>query len=111
MLNEHELNSPQKMISCLYSPDRWNNLSAAARSAPGLFANIMTFSAGPRSCIGMRFSIMEMKTMMFALIPAFNFSTTVEVQKVNVMLIRPYVKGKFAEGPQLPLLITPIARK
>jgi len=54
---------------------------------------------------------MEMKTMMFALIPAFNFSTTVEVQKVNVMLIRPYVKGKFAEGPQLPLLITPIARK
>jgi len=64
-----------------------------------------------QSCIGMRFSIMEMKTMMFALIPAFDFSTTVEIRKVNVMLIRPYVRGKFADGPQLPLLVTPITRK
>ena len=47
-----ELNSllATKMILRLYSPDRWNNLSAAARSAPGLFANVMTFSAGPRVC-------------------------------------------------------------
>jgi len=31
----------------------------------------------------------RMKTMLFALIPAFNFSTTVEVRKVNVSVLPP----------------------
>jgi len=91
-----------------FNPDRWDDLSPVARSAPGLWANLMTFGAGPRSCIGHRFSMMEMKTMMFTLIPAFTFSTTVEIRKVNVVLIRPYIKGRFRDGPQLPLLVTPI---
>ena len=34
------------LFSC--SPDRWDDLPAAVRSAPGLWANLMTFGAGPR---------------------------------------------------------------
>ena len=30
------------------SPDRWDNLPEAVKSLPGLYANTMTFSAGPR---------------------------------------------------------------
>jgi hypothetical protein len=30
------------------SPDRWDNLPEAVSNQPGLFANILTFSAGPR---------------------------------------------------------------
>jgi len=29
-------------------PDRWDNLPEAVASLPGLYANTMTFSAGPR---------------------------------------------------------------
>ena len=32
----------------LPSPDRWDNLPEAVKSLPGLYANTMTFSAGPR---------------------------------------------------------------
>jgi hypothetical protein len=32
----------------LPSPDRWDNLPEAVKSLPGLYANTLTFSAGPR---------------------------------------------------------------
>jgi hypothetical protein len=32
----------------LLSPDRWDNLPEAVKSLPGLYANTLTFSAGPR---------------------------------------------------------------
>jgi hypothetical protein len=31
-----------------HSPDRWDNLPEAVNSLPGLYANTLTFSAGPR---------------------------------------------------------------
>jgi hypothetical protein len=34
--------------SLLLSPDRWDNLPEAVKSVPGAYANIPTFSAGPR---------------------------------------------------------------
>jgi hypothetical protein len=30
------------------SPDRWDNLPEAVKSLPGIYANTLTFSAGPR---------------------------------------------------------------
>jgi hypothetical protein len=30
------------------SPDRWDNLPETVAAQPGLFSNILTFSAGPR---------------------------------------------------------------
>lgn len=30
------------------SPDRWDNLPEAVTSLPGLYSNLLTFSAGPR---------------------------------------------------------------
>ena len=34
--------------SLLHSPDRWDNLPEAVKSLPGVYANTLTFSAGPR---------------------------------------------------------------
>ena len=31
-----------------YSPDRWDHLSEDVLSLPGLYSNLLTFSAGPR---------------------------------------------------------------
>ncbi|KAH9831350.1 cytochrome P450 [Rhodofomes roseus] len=68
-----------------FKPDRWDNLPEAVASQPGLYNNTLTFSAGPRSCIGMRFSIIEIKTFLFILITHFTFAESDEkVGKANV---------------------------
>jgi hypothetical protein len=36
------------MTYAYLSPDRWDNLPESALRQPGLFANTLTFSAGPR---------------------------------------------------------------
>ncbi|KAF8313099.1 cytochrome P450 [Clavulina sp. PMI_390] len=91
-----------------FNPDRWNDVPQAAKENPGLLSNLMTFGAGPRSCVGMKFSMMETKTMLFALIPAFTFEPAAEIRKRNVILTRPYLEGSLKAGPQLPLIVNSI---
>ena len=48
--------------TCFFSlsrPERWENIPNAASSVPGVWANLLTFSGGPRGCIGFRFSLVE----------------------------------------------------
>ncbi|PIL35085.1 cytochrome P450 [Ganoderma sinense ZZ0214-1] len=90
-----------------FKPDRWGNLPEAVKAQPGLYNNILTFSAGPRSCIGMKFSIIEIKMFIFTLVSNFKFAESDKVGKANVVLTRPYVMGKHREGSQCPLLVTP----
>ncbi|THH05278.1 hypothetical protein EW145_g4912 [Phellinidium pouzarii] len=94
----------------MFNPDRWDNLPAAVLEQPGLYNHILSFSAGPRSCIGMRFSIIEMKSFLCILLSNFTFCQ-VEGERViaaNVVLTRPYVAGKFLEGSQCPLRVSRI---
>ena len=85
-------------------PDRWDDLPEAAKAQPGLYSNLMSFSAGPRvssiglcviecpphlalaqSCIGMRFSIIEIKIVIYMLVTNFSFHDTgAEIIKANV---------------------------
>ena len=92
---------------CLVSrPDRWDSLPDAAKAQPGLYSNLMSFSAGPRvsnnqpffatlartsdpppaqSCIGMRFSIIEIKIIVYMLVTNFSFHDTgVDIIKSSV---------------------------
>ncbi|KAJ3995138.1 cytochrome P450 [Lentinula boryana] len=90
----------------LFNPDRWNSLPEKAREQPGLFSNILTFSAGPRSCIGIRFALIEVKTFLFVLLTNFIFQAGADpIDKVNVVLTRPFVKKQFKKGSQMPLII------
>ncbi|EJU00857.1 cytochrome-450 hydroxylase [Dacryopinax primogenitus] len=86
-----------------FNPDRWDNLPSAVKDQPGLYSNLMTFSGGPRGCIGMRFSIMEMKIFLFQLVRSFEFVAKEKVVKRNVVLTRPFVLGK--RRSQLPIII------
>ncbi|TFK22582.1 cytochrome-450 hydroxylase [Coprinopsis marcescibilis] len=91
-----------------FNPDRWDDLPEAASKLPGLFANTLTFSAGPRSCIGMRFSMIEIKTFLYILLTRFVFKSTEDkIIKSNVVLTRPYIAGKYRDGSQLPLIVSP----
>ncbi|EPQ57508.1 cytochrome P450 [Gloeophyllum trabeum ATCC 11539] len=91
-----------------FNPDRWDNLPEIVTELPGLFSNLLTFSAGPRSCIGMRFSMIEMKTFLYILLTNFVFSGTGDkIIRANVVLTRPYVQGRYKEGSQCPLFVRP----
>ncbi|KAJ3516711.1 hypothetical protein NMY22_g14142 [Coprinellus aureogranulatus] len=59
-----------------FNPDRWDNLPEAAKQLPGLYSNTLTFSGGPRSCIGQRFSLIEIKSFIYTLITNFVFKPT-----------------------------------
>ncbi|KAI0763556.1 cytochrome-450 hydroxylase [Trametes elegans] len=110
-----------------FNPDRWDNLPEAVKSQPGLYSNTLTFSAGPRvrarpsfarhrsrglchaqSCIGLKFSIIEIKMFAFILLTNFKFALADPVGKANVVLTRPYVVGKHKEGSQCPLFVIPL---
>jgi len=89
-----------------FNPDRWDNLPETVSSLPGIFFNTLTFSAGPRSCIGMRFSLIEIKTFLYILLTNFKLKPTEEqIIKANVVLTRPYIGGRFHEGSQCPLAV------
>jgi cytochrome P450 len=92
-----------------FQPDRWDHLPEGVAALPGLFSNTLTFSSGPRSCIGMRFSLIEIKTFLYILLTNFLFQTTEDkIMRANVVLTRPYISGKYKEGSQCPLLISKI---
>lgn len=93
----------------LKRPDRWTSLPPNARSPayPGL-ANTMTFSFGPHSCPGYKFTIAEMKAFISVLLPQFAFNKVEdqEIGKFNGILMRPFVKGQLASGLKLPIVLT-----
>ncbi|KAG8213983.1 cytochrome P450 [Butyriboletus roseoflavus] len=88
-----------------FDPERWDHLPEAVEALPGLYSNLLTFSAGPRSCIGMRFSMIEMKTFLYVLLTDFIFAETQKICKANVVLTRPYISGQFKKGSKCPLLV------
>jgi len=59
-----------------WKPERWlSPLPAAVTDAhlPSVYSNMMTFTGGPRACIGFKFSELEMKTILCTLLPTFKF--------------------------------------
>ncbi|KAK9237630.1 cytochrome P450 [Lipomyces kononenkoae] len=79
-----------------FNPDRWNNLSPEALSP----YSFLTFIQGPRSCIGRRFSEIEFKCLLIALIGRFEFA---ERNPGEEVALRSVVTTKFVDG--LPLKV------
>ncbi|KAM5541911.1 hypothetical protein V8D89_004221 [Ganoderma adspersum] len=59
-----------------WKPERWlNPLPRAVEEAriPGIYSHVMTFINGSHSCIGFKFSQLEMKTVLYVLVSSFKF--------------------------------------
>ncbi|KAJ6626885.1 cytochrome P450 [Mycena sp. CBHHK59/15] len=80
----------------LFRPERWQRTRGDRR---GLFA----FSEGPRSCIGKRFALGEIKALTVTLIRQFSFSCPYEIEAFQSFVIRPRVKGQGSSS--LPLIV------
>ncbi|KAK0493332.1 cytochrome P450 [Armillaria luteobubalina] len=78
----------------------------------GVYANVMTFSAGIRGCLGWRFAIMELQSVVSELLSNFEFSIPKGAPELQHgpagFVLIPIVPGKANEGPQIPLLVTPL---
>ncbi|KAK0245075.1 cytochrome P450 [Armillaria nabsnona] len=92
--------------------EEWNPARFLDKSIPislGIYANLMSFSYGSRSCIGWRFAVMEMQTVLAKLIQNFEFSLPEGVviqQFPGAQTIMPVVKGEIHLGNRVPLKVT-----
>ncbi|SJL16067.1 uncharacterized protein ARMOST_19583 [Armillaria ostoyae] len=92
--------------------EEWNPACFLNKSIPillGVYANLMSFSSRSRSCIGWRFVVMEMQTILVNLIQNFKFSLPegmVIWQFPGVQAMVPVVKGEaYLLGSQVPLKV------
>ncbi|EIN07525.1 cytochrome P450 [Punctularia strigosozonata HHB-11173 SS5] len=96
-----------------FKPERWlepGSMPNAPSHNPGVWGNMLSFLGGPRACIGYRFSLVEMKALLFVLVRAFEFKLAIpssEISKTTAVVTRPMVKSERKHGNQLPLLVKP----
>ncbi|KAJ6558119.1 cytochrome P450 monooxygenase [Mycena capillaripes] len=92
-----------------FIPERWEARSTS-NSIPGIWGHMLTFLGGPRACIGYRFSLVEMKALLFTLVRAFEFELAVpasDIEKKAAVVQRPIVRSEREAGNQMPLIIKP----
>ncbi|KAK0218550.1 cytochrome P450 [Armillaria nabsnona] len=98
-----------------WNPCRFLEDRGMKQESLGAYANLMTFGGGIRGCLGWRFAVMEMQSVVTELLSNFEFSIpkgAPELQHgpADPVLI-PIVPGKADEGPQVPLLVTPLNKQ
>ncbi|KAL4242390.1 Cytochrome P450 superfamily protein [Abortiporus biennis] len=91
-----------------FKPERWEKIPEAVSAIPGTWSNTLSFLGGPRSCIGYRFALVEMKALIFTLVRTFEFELGVrpeDVVKKSNIVQRPLIAGELEKGTQMPLLL------
>ncbi|KAJ6517406.1 cytochrome P450 [Mycena vitilis] len=89
-----------------FKPQRWANVPGAASGIPSIWANLFTFFAGPRNCIGLKFALVEFKALLFTLTRAFEFEPAVPaggIVPTSAGLQSPMVLAEPDKGTSLPL--------
>ncbi|KAF9254641.1 cytochrome P450 [Marasmius fiardii PR-910] len=99
-----------------WKPERW--LSPLPQvlvdaKVPGVYSHLMTFNGGGRSCIGFKFSQLEMKVVLALLIQTFEFSDTgKEMFWRSSGVNSPIVVGSDMDGhPEMPLMVKLVKSK
>ncbi|KAI0373446.1 cytochrome P450 [Pilatotrama ljubarskyi] len=92
-----------------FKPERWEQTPEAIAGIPGVWAHLLTFIGGPRACIGYRFSLVELKAILFQIIRSFEFELAVPPEDIVIRtypLQRPSLRNLPAkDGFQLPIKI------
>ncbi|KAL6303953.1 cytochrome P450 [Sparassis latifolia] len=91
-----------------WNPDRFLEIDQSKQTTVGVWSNLMSFSAGVRGCIGWRFSILEMQTILVELLENFKFSIPSykpDIQRIPSGLMAPMVRDKMHLGTQMPLRV------
>ncbi|KAF9255716.1 cytochrome P450 [Marasmius fiardii PR-910] len=98
-----------------WKPERWLSPlpdKLVDAKIPGVYSHLMTFNGGGRSCIGFKFSQLEMKVVLALLIQTFEFlDTGKEIFWRTSGVNSPIVAGKDMGGhPEMPLRVKLVQR-
>ncbi|KAI0262767.1 cytochrome P450 [Gloeopeniophorella convolvens] len=95
-----------------WKPERWLSPlpeSVAEAKIQGVYSNTMTFIGGGRSCIGFKFSQLEMKVVLSQLVPTFKFEPSKqEITWRFGTIVSPCLKGSETKvlHPSLPIIMS-----
>ncbi|RPD81958.1 cytochrome P450 [Lentinus tigrinus ALCF2SS1-7] len=97
----------------VWNPDRFFHIDPIQQTKVGVYSNLATFSGGVRSCIGWRFSLIEMQALASELLERFESKLptdeTYDIQRIPAGgLMVPMVRGKWNLGPVIPLSVAAI---
>ncbi|KAJ3892341.1 cytochrome P450 [Lentinula edodes] len=96
-----------------FNPDRWLEGHVNNDVSLGVYANLATFSAGIRSCIGWRFAVLELQAFLVELIRNFEFEATPALERIRreaAFVMTPTIEGELGKGSQMPLKVAFSAR-
>ncbi|CEQ41993.1 SPOSA6832_03754 [Sporobolomyces salmonicolor] len=85
-----------------FRPERWLEGEREIEGGVGVWAHILSFLAGPRSCIGYKFAILSV------LIDAFAFAlrdADMGVERRSQIVTRPLIVGEETMGNRMPLRV------
>ncbi|KAJ8594235.1 cytochrome P450 [Rhizopogon salebrosus TDB-379] len=95
----------------VFSPERW--LSGIAKEnkvmSSGVYANLMSFGSGARTCIGWRFALVEFQAFLTEFVGKFEFALTDKCERVRrtgALVMSPTLEGEVENGVQLPLRVS-----
>ncbi|KAJ7182320.1 cytochrome P450 [Mycena crocata] len=92
-----------------FRPERWEHIPEAASAIPGGWGNLFSFFAGAHKCIGFRFSIIEIKAILFTLVRQLEFENAVPKGEIGPnaggVVQTPVVLADTANGTALPILV------
>ncbi|RPD52579.1 cytochrome P450 [Lentinus tigrinus ALCF2SS1-6] len=92
-----------------WRPERWmEELPKELYEAhvPGIYSNLMTFSGGGRSCIGVKFAELEIKIVLSTMLMAFKFELTDKPVMWNFSVVDYPTTGENSTEPELLLKVT-----
>ncbi|KAL7278089.1 hypothetical protein ACG7TL_008059 [Trametes sanguinea] len=92
-----------------WRPERWLEPlpeSVTEAKIPGVYSNLMTFWGGGRSCIGFKFSQLEIKTVLAELLPTFKFEKTDAPVVWNLAEVVHPTVGTGSLRPAYPMKVT-----
>lgn len=92
-----------------FKPERWLTplpTSVTDARIPGVCSNLMTFLGGGRSCIGFKFSQLEMKVVLAVIVEAFNFDLPPEKIVWNNGGIHYPTVGPKSNKHEMPMMVS-----
>jgi cytochrome P450 len=94
----------------VFRPERWieKNGIPDGKFIPGAWSGMLTFLVGPRSCLGYRLAVFEMKILLMAFIRAFEFEFVEPIETRMSATIQPRVVSRPEEGACMPLRLRPV---
>ncbi|KAJ3559692.1 hypothetical protein NM688_g189 [Phlebia brevispora] len=98
-----------------WKPERWllpDGIPSSVKNAgiPGVYSNLMTFLGGGNSCIGFKFSQLEMKVILAVLLSSFKFTLSDKEICWNLADVAYPTVGPINRTPSMPLNVEPVEK-